>query len=286
MRQTTLEQKLVHKSRNLRWSLAQFACALFLVSCERPPPNEDRSQLPDTTRESFLVFTAKRLYVDKLEDPIPMPIAVGSIASPTTVESDAAEIVSVNDKGYLIAHRNGNAFVHARGNGSNGFTVEVRSITGLWVTPGVAELKAGEALPLKIIANDGSLVNPEAMTWATSDPSVATVDRGRIEAGKHFGRARLVATYGGVTAQVLVTVSDRTSNSPSFRVAPGKLPVGSIRRYELSEPPPPGATWSTRNAQVLVSLGDGFFWARALGNSSACVEFGTNHACTRVEVTK
>jgi hypothetical protein len=215
-----------------------------------------------------------------------MPVAVGSIASPATIESDAPEIVSVNDTGHFVAHRNGNAFVHARGNRSNGFTVEVRSITGLWVTPGVAELKTGEALPLKIIANDGSLVNPEAMSWATSDPSVAMVDRGRVEAGKHSGRARLVATYGGVTARVLVTVSDRSSKSLSFRVAPGKLPVGSIKRYELSEPPPPGATWSTKNARVLVSLGDGFFWARALGDSSACVEFGTNHACTRVEVTK
>jgi len=256
------------------------------VSCGDASRNEPRPNAQDSQQRTFIAFTAKRLYIDKLDTPVAAPVAVGSIVSPATIESDAPDILTVDGRGFLVAHRNGNAFVHPRGDGSTGFTAEVRSITGLWVTPGVAELKTGESVPLRIAANDGSLINSEAMSWATSDPSVAIVDRGRVEAGKHSGRARLVATYGGLTAQVLITVSDPRSNSPSFRAAPRKLPVGSIRRYELSEAPPPGATWSTKNARVLVSLGNGFFWARALGASSACVEFEATHACMPVEVTK
>ena len=286
MREITLESRWSNHRARLWGSAGSLMISLLCISCGDTSRNASQPEMPRSERQGFLAFTAKHLYIDKLETPVAAPVAVGSNSSPATIESDAPDIVTVDRRGYLVAHRNGNAFVHARGDSSRGFTVEVRSINGLWVTPGVAELKVGEAIPVKIAANDGSLINPEAVTWATSNPSVAMVDRGRIEAGKHAGRARLAATYSGLTAQVLVTVSAPGSNAPSFRTAPRRLPVGSIQRYELTEPPPPGATWSTKNSRILASLGNGFFWAKAIGESSACVEFGTNHACTRVEVVR
>jgi hypothetical protein len=77
------------------------------------------------------VFTKTIIYVDQLETPVKPPLTVGSVANPSTLHSDAPDIVEVVQDGKLIAHRNGTA--HIRTSGGTVLTVEARTVRALSV---------------------------------------------------------------------------------------------------------------------------------------------------------
>jgi hypothetical protein len=120
----------------------------------------------------------------------------------------------------------------------------------------------------------------------TSDPSVAAIYNGKVQAGRRAGSARVVAAYGGASAEMTVTVTSPRPPAPAFRSGAKTLRIGAIQRLELLQGSSPVAVWSSSNPKVLAPLGQGFFWAKARGKSTVCMSQHSDKACEAVEVTK
>jgi hypothetical protein len=80
------------------------------------------------------------------------------------------------------------------------------------IQPSSKTIAVGEATQLTatVLAPNGDPVVP-AVAWATSDPSIATVDIGSgMVTGRRNGTTQIIATYGGVAASMTLIVTDGT----------------------------------------------------------------------------
>ena len=90
---------------------------------------------------------------------------------------------------------------------------------GIAVTPTTASVAVGAQVQLAVAVTDADgrpVANP-AVTWATSQPTVATVSSGGLVTGLAAGTATIVATYEGVAALSTVTVGPGGPPSPPSR---------------------------------------------------------------------
>ena len=73
------------------------------------------------------------------------------------------------------------------------------------------ELKIGKSFKLKASADPEDSTDPWALTWASSDPAVATVDQNGVVTGLKEGDANITASVGSVTATCKVMVREKIS---------------------------------------------------------------------------
>ena len=86
-------------------------------------------------------------------------------------------------------------------------------VASVQITPALDTVRAGETIQLAAVARDanGNVLTGRALTWATDDPAVATVDAAGLVTGVGNGEATITATSEGqsdvasVTAWVGVT---------------------------------------------------------------------------------
>jgi len=151
-------------------------------------------------------FCQASLTIDRLELPFAPPITPGSTPSPTTMASDAPDVVSIQADGGLVAHRNGHATIRAL-EGKGSLEVEVIAAAGLRAEPLVLRVHPGIAALPMLKSGDATLPIGAAM-WFSNTPDVAMVEDGRIRAGPARGTATLTAVYGGEKVQVTVVVGN------------------------------------------------------------------------------
>lgn len=91
-------------------------------------------------------------------------------------------------------------------NGHVPITVSIGSVSVV-VNPASATVGAGATVQLGATVTDagGQAVN-EPVSWATLNPSIATVDANGLVTGHAAGTVQIVATYAGVGGASLVTV--------------------------------------------------------------------------------
>ena len=194
-----------------------------LASCSGAPegPAAGQSAEPASAPSDrpFVVFSQRRLVIDRLGVPFAPPVTVGSTASPETLRSDAPEIVEVDPSGALVGRRNGRALVRSSSEAGQVLEVEVRAASALAVSPPAARIPPGGTLQLKLLAGpDGEEFAGEAADWGSSRPEVAIVIAGRVEAGRKPGTATVTVSYGGQVATAQVVVEERPG--PAFAVRP------------------------------------------------------------------
>ncbi len=144
----------------------------------------------------FLLDTAKDITVGDVTYRIPADVyntAKDAIANATTV----ADVLSAY-----------NTALEAQ--------VEVTPVTGVSVTPAQATIRAGNTTTIKAIVTPDDATE-KAVTWTSSDDTVATVDSNGVVTGVKVGTATITATTidGSFTATCEVNVNRKHSSSSS-----------------------------------------------------------------------
>ena len=101
---------------------------------------------------------------------------------------------------------------------SNAATLTVNaatvSVTGVSLDKITLELFTGDTAPLTATVEPGNATN-KALTWSTSDNTVATVDENGTVTAVGAGEATITATAGGITATCVVHVRKPATVEPS-----------------------------------------------------------------------
>ena len=157
-----------------------------------------KANLLTTTKNyvQFLLDTAKDITVGDVTYRIPADVyntAKDAIANVTTVA------------GVLSAY---NTALEAQ--------VEVTPVTGVSVTPAQATIRVGNTTTIKAIVTPDDATE-KAVTWTSSDDTVATVDSNGVVTGVKVGTATITATTidGNFTATCEVNVNRKHSSGSS-----------------------------------------------------------------------
>jgi len=264
--------------------LLSLSCLALGFSCSTEPSGNPPAQLTAAGPGIFVRFKQSKIFIDKFEEPFGVPAEIGSTLSNETLRSDSPQVVTVEKSGQLKAHMNGQARIRSTFDDGS-FIAEVAVTKTLWISPGEVELVSAQSVPVRLTGDGGLPINPEAVVWTMSDPSLVRVEQGRIVAGSHSGRGHLIATYGGVRAESIVNVRPTTPAPLAFRSAPNLLRQGEVVRFELSDRV--DAKWSISRPRVLASLAPGLFQGKSKGRSEVCASTSfAQRICTLVEVTK
>ena len=183
-----------------------FAVALLLVACEEP----FRPYLPAAairvTPDSATVRWGVRMQLhatvtDSAGAPLP--------GRPVIWSSSNSAVARVSANGEVFAQGGGLAVITATSGPASGRAAIVVHVPVAYVTFPVATqaLLLGGTTRLAAVPRDstGGALFGRPITWASSDPGVATVDSGLI-AARAAGGATITATSEGHSAQVALTV--------------------------------------------------------------------------------
>jgi len=137
-----------------------------------------------------------------------------------TWTSTAAVIAGVTAEGELRAFSPGQARLTAACGSAAAtlpLTVEADPVAGITVRPNGAAVAAGSELQLDAFVSDldGTRLDDRVLLWSSSDPNIArVVPTGRVR-GIAAGEAAIVASTGGKTAAVKLTVTGIAPPAPS-----------------------------------------------------------------------
>lgn len=207
-----------------------------------------------------------------------------------TWSSSAPEIADVDQLGNVVAHGIGTAKITAScGEFSASCDVTVIAlIEGIYLDQPEMTIDRGTdgQLTASIVPLDTT--EDKTVTWASSDPDVATVDStGKVTALK-IGATIITAKVGEHTAScsvaVVALIHDITLDQTSF-----KLNKGEGHQFTVNIDPPDTTEektviWSSSNPEVAVIDNDGNLLAVAPGNTTITAQIGTHTATCNVRV--
>src|SRR5437763_1492493 len=190
--------------------------------------------------------------------------ANGAALSGRTVtwSSSNTAVATVNSAGLVAGVTPGAATITATSEGKSGtasITVTNVPVASVDVTPPTATVQAGQTVQLTATPRDanGAALSGRAVTWSSSNTSVATVSSAGLVSGVTPGSATITATSEGKSGTASVTVT----NVPvaSVDVTPPTATVQAGQTVQLSATPRDAngaalsgrtVTWSSSNTSV------------------------------------
>ena len=212
--------------------------------------------------------------------------------------SNAVGIATVSDQGLVTAVANGTAVITARsGNASAAANVTVAQTAGsVAIEPDMVSLMSiGETVQLTATVRDGNEqpVAGAAVTWQSSDESVATVGAQGLVTAVANGTAVITARSGNASAAANVTVAQTAS---SVAIEPDMVSLMSIgETVQLTATvrdgngqPVAGAavTWQSSDESVATVGAQGLVTAVANGSAVITARSGNASAAANVTVAQ
>lgn len=211
--------------------------------------------------------------------PSPATVAVGATTQLTLVARDAAGNVlggrtaTLTTSNAAIASVDANRVVSGLSAGSVTITATAEgktatatvnvvpgAVTSVEVTPGTASVAAGSTQQLSATARDasGAAVTGRAVSWSTSNPSIATVSStGMVTAVAAGGPVTISATAEGKSGSASITVTPAPIATLTLSPNPSEVKVGLTAQLLLVARDAAGnelggrpATLTTSNAAV------------------------------------
>jgi hypothetical protein len=273
-------------------ALVMLAAVVLDSACDRggqqeglAPMNQEReSALRRQMDAEFVVFSRQAVVISALESPVDVPVTIGSRPSKSSLISSNAEVLSIDDRGRMVAHRAGSARVRSRSNDSS-LDVSVIIAETIRVVPAELNARPHETVPIQVRLPDGTTVPPDAVEWMTSAPEIAVASGGDVYTRETPGQAVLTARYGGATSTAVVQVGDIEVGALHVTPERPKVRLGSLVSFQVrSRSGPVNATWSTSSETAVAHLDENVFQATAVGGAQVCARHGERVACTKVEV--
>lgn len=213
----------------------------------------------------------------------------------TWVSSDS-EVATVDANGKVTAVKAGNATitVSVDSNPALTDTCEVTvtdqtySVTGVALAPDKATLNVGETQELTAVIAPSNATNKN-VTWASSDPAVATVENGVVTAiGKGTATITVTTADGGYTATCEVTVKLPVS-AVTLNETSTALVVGNTKQLTATVAPANAddstVTWKSGNTNVATVDQTGKVTAVGVGTTTITATAGGKSATCTVTVT-
>ncbi len=239
-----------------------------------------------------------------------LSLSVGSTAVLTATPKDAngnaldealswassdASVAKVDGAGTVTALAVGTATITAT-SGSVSASVPVSisgpSVAFVQITPGSLSLSVGSTAVLTATPKDadGNALD-EALSWASSDASVAKVDGAGTVTALAVGTATITATSGSVSASVPVAVV--RPSVASVQITPGSvaLPVGATAVLTATPKDADGnaldrpVTWQSTDTSVAAVDANGVVTGRAAGSVTIYAYSGEGSGAVGVDVS-
>jgi len=208
--------------RNKRHSvLTVFSSLLVLASCAHDVVESGGEATLNVSAD--VSATAVAMVVVEVSGPgIPTPLAfnltiVNGVATGTvTIPAGSSRTISM--RAFVETHRGSVTATIAAGTnatislvltpltGDSPITATLGSIM-VAVTPSAVTVAAGATTPLAATITDSNGPVAGTVTWATSNPGIATVSALGVVSGVSAGQTSIVATFQGVAGSSTVTVT-------------------------------------------------------------------------------
>jgi hypothetical protein len=164
------------------------------------------------------------------------------------------------------------------------------------ITPASATLAPGSSVPLNLSLEDdaGRELSGVAVTWRSTDSTVATVSDSGVVSTKRTGSANIVATSGTQSAYAVINVSTAPPPTLFVSVSPGhdSLVVrgtlqlfATVRDEHGALVPEVPLAWSTSNGKVVTVSASGVVTGVGAGTANVTVKAGTNTATAQISVS-
>jgi len=203
-----------------------------------------------------------------------------SIAVSVTWSSGNTAVATVSSSGLMTAVAPGQATISATSGGKTAAataTVTNVPVASVAVSPTTAGLTVGQTAQVTATPKDanGTPLSGRAVTWATSNATVATVSGSGVVTGVAAGSATITATSEGQSGTSAVTVT----NAPvaSVTVSPTAATVTVAATTQLTATPKDAngtalsgrvVTWATSNAAVATVSASGLVTGVAVGSAT------------------
>ncbi|HSY84912.1 MAG TPA: Ig-like domain-containing protein [Gemmatimonadaceae bacterium] len=200
---------------------------------------------------------------------VPMD-SLGNVLANQTVtwSSSNTSVATVSATGLLSAVTVGSAVISATAGGKSGFAnlavvaASPATVASVTVSPATASITAGKTVQLTATLKDsvGNVLGGRAVTWSSSNPTVATVSSNGVVTGVAAGAATISASSGSQQGSAQVTVNAVVVSS--VVVSPGWANLSARQTLQLTATPLDGSgnpmggvtiTWSS-NAPSLASV--------------------------------
>ncbi len=158
--------------------------------------------------------------------------------------------------------------------------VFVHAAPEFYVTPAASVIRVGETVQLKSVINN--VEGDVTVTYKSNNPAVATVDASGLVTAVAAGKTSVVATCGGMTYAVDITVNPPLQPSISVKVEDFSLTVGGTQRIEVTLTDMgtnPTVTYTSSNPDVATVDANGRVTAVGEGTAEITI------ACKGVEKT-
>ena len=166
-------------------------------------------------------------------------------------------------------------------------------IESISVTPSMATVPAGTSLALSasLRGSDGEAISGVRVSWASEDPTIASVSETGVVTGIRVGSVLIAASARGKDAFARLTISPTPVASVRLSTANQTLFVGDA--VQLTADPLDGAgtvlgrpvTWSTSNQAVASVTSDGLVTAISPGGAIITAESEGRSAVASITVT-
>ncbi|PLS26085.1 Bacterial Ig-like domain (group 2) [Bifidobacterium anseris] len=223
-------------------------------------------------------------------------------------KSSNTSVATVSASGNVTAVAAGTATITATAGGkSASVTVKVTpevvdipvqsvAISGTGVAGGKATINVGAGLNLNAVITPSNATD-QNVTWISSDDSIATVSSTGVVRGVKAGMAVIMATVGGKSASVIVTVQDAGPALQSIQitgsgVANNKLTLAQSKTAQLSVKATPAnaeigaVSWATSDTAVATVDGNGKVTAKAEGMAVITATASGKHSSIVLTVSK
>jgi uncharacterized protein YjdB len=208
-----------------------------------------------------------------------------------------ANIATVSSNGAVTSVDTGTVQIAASSNGVSGLsniTVLPKPVASVHVTPQAQSIKVGQKFEFQAQPLDagGNALTGRVVTWASSDPTIATVDDTGLVTGVAVGPTTITATSEGVSGSAALSVGAQTA--ASITVAPPSvgITVGQTSQLTPTVKDATGAviagapvTWSVDNPGTATVSSTGLVTGIAAGSATVTATSGAAHIGVAVTVS-
>jgi uncharacterized protein YjdB len=200
---------------------------------------------------------------------------------------------------YRAGSDTGRVRVVARGNGGGPsdtaeVTVTLAPVVTVAVSPPAASVAVGQSVQLTATPQDvdGNPLSGRVVTWASTNPGVATVNGGGLVSGVAAGGATVTVACEGQSNAVAITVT--VVPVASVAVSPPAANVTVGQSVQLTATPKDASgnaltgrtvTWATSNAAVATVSGNGLVTGAAPGTATITASSEGQNGTAAVTVT-
>src|SRR3954470_1623219 len=205
----------------------------------------------------------------------------GEVLSNRTITWGTSDptVGSISPDGLLTALKPGPTTITASAGGvtSNvNVTVAPIPVAAVMVTPATANVIAGKTTQLSVQTSDANhnLLTGRAVTWSSSDGTVATVDGDGLASAHGVGAATITATSEGKSGSAVITVMPVPVASVNVALAPSSITAVETSQATATILDENGVvltgrsvSWSSDNAAVATVSAQGVVTALTVGTA-------------------